>query len=293
MALKFNNAWRFTPPEDGRFCNKEIPAKAIDEFFGMASKVATQGSRQGVLETFKREFASAAGSSYARSSNESWAQSDLEHHMRSAASNAPLFIEAFFDATASLERRSPDWWIPDETFVNSVLRKHNIGYEIRGQDLVQLETQTAGVVPVQNAPTLAEKAAEVLQLSLQRSEQLLSEGRAREAVQEILWLLETVATAFRGVETHSGTVEGKYFNQIVRDLRAKHHGTTLERILDWVANVHGYLSSPTGGGIRHGLDLNSGVELTQSDARLYCNLVRSYLGYLLTEHERITKQVPR
>lgn len=290
MALKFNNAWRFTPPEDGRFRNKTIPTEAIEEFLGLASKVATQGVRQGVLEHFKREFAPAAGFTHARSSNESWAATDLERYMDSASENAPLFIEAFFDACSSLGRRNPDWWVPDESLINSVLRKYSIGYEIRFPDLVVLETQPATVVPVPAAPpTLAEKAVEVLQLSLQRSEQLLSEGRAREAVQEILWLLETVATAFRGLETDSGTVEGKYFNQIVRDLRAKHQGTTLDRVLEWVTNVHGYLSSPTGGGVRHGLDLDAGVELTQCDARLYCNLVRSYLGYLLTEHERLSK----
>ena len=289
MALKFNNAWRFNPPEDGRFRNKTIPAEAIEEFFGLASKVATQGLRQSVLERFKGEFASAAGSTHTRSSNESWAATDLENYMRSASENALLFIEAFYDACASLGRRNPDWWVPDDSFINTVLKKHNIGYEIRPPDLVLLETPET-VVPVpEPPPTLAEKAIDVLQASLQRSEQLLAENHPREAVQEILWLLETVATAFRGLETHSGTVAGKYFNQIVRDLRAKHSGTTLDRVLEWVTNVHGYLSSPTGGGVRHGLDLDAGVELSQNDARLYCNLIRSYLAYLLTEHERLSK----
>ena len=45
MALKFNNAWRFNSPEDGRFRDKAIPGEAIEEFFGLASKVATQGVR--------------------------------------------------------------------------------------------------------------------------------------------------------------------------------------------------------------------------------------------------------
>jgi hypothetical protein len=289
MALKFNNAWRFNPPGDGRFQNKTIPGEAIEEFLGLASRVATQGPRQSVLEHFKGEFASAAGSTHSRSSNESWAATDLENNMCSASENAPLFIEAFYDACTFLGRRYPDWWVPDINLINTVLKKHDIGYEIRPPDLVLLETLET-VVPVpEPPPTLAEKAIDVFQASLQRSEQLLAENHPREAVQEILWLLETVATAFRGLETHSGTVEGKYFNQIVRDLRAKHPGTTLDRVLEWVTNVHGYLSSPSGGGIRHGLDIDAGVELSQNDARLYCNLIRSYLAYLLTEHERISK----
>lgn len=37
------------------------------------------------------------------------------------------------------------------------------------------------------------------------------------------------------------------------------------------------------------LDLNAGLELSQNDARIYCNLIRSYLAYLLMEHERLSK----
>ena len=86
---------------------------------------------------------------------------------------------------------------------------------------------------------------------MQRAEQLLLQGHPREAVQELLWLLETISTAFRGVETESGTVAGKYFNQIARDLRAKNHGTTLDRVVDWVTTLHGYLSSPSGLSLIH------------------------------------------
>lgn len=134
---------------------------------------------------------------------------------------------------------------------------------------------------------MAEKAKAVIEKSLNRSEELLTERRSREAVQEILWLLETVSTAFRGLETESGKVEGKYFNHIVRDLRSHHPGTTLERILDWINMMHGYLSSPKGGGVRHGIDLRDGVALDFNEARLFCNLTRSYILFLLTQHESI------
>ena len=68
--------------------------------------------------------------------------------------------------------------------------------------------------------TIAERSAELLQNSLQRAQELLDQGRGREAVQETLWLLETITTAFRGLETSAGTVEGNYFNRIVRELEA-------------------------------------------------------------------------
>jgi len=251
-------------------------------------KTASQGGVQDVLEHYKGYFCAANGTTHYASSNASWAESDLESQMVAAATNAPLFLEALFDASEAFRRRSADLFAPDVEMINGACRRHGIPYEIQGGSLT-LRDPSAAVVPVPEAPpTLAERAQEILQKSLRRAEDLLSEGSGREAVQETLWLLETVATAFRGADTGTGTVEGKYFNDIVRDLRRLSPGTTLERILKWAAEAHGYLSSPTGGGVRHGLDLNNGVELSASEARLFCNLVRSYLSFLLSEHERLS-----
>lgn len=71
----------------------------------LASKVAPQGSRQGLLEHFKFQFAAAAGVSHVRSLNEQRAASDLERNMKDAADNAPVFFEAYYDACASLTKR--------------------------------------------------------------------------------------------------------------------------------------------------------------------------------------------
>jgi hypothetical protein len=125
---------------------------------------------------------------------------------------------------------------------------------------------------------------------LKRSEELLAQHRGREAVQEALWLLETVATAFRGMDTGVDKVEGRYFNQIVKELRRAKPGTTLDQVLLWLTALHGYLSSPSGGGVRHGLDLNEGVQISENEARLFCNLIRSYLSFLLIEHEQLARR---
>lgn len=61
----------------------------------------------------------------------------------------------------------------------------------------------------------------------------------------------------------------------------------MEHILGWIMTLHGYLSSPTGGGIRHGLDLREGLAVQAGEARLYCNLIRSYITFLIGEHERL------
>ena len=66
MVLKFNTAWRFNPPEDGRFRNRTIPNDVIEELVAMINKVATQGSRKGVLEHFKLHFCIAASKTQGR-----------------------------------------------------------------------------------------------------------------------------------------------------------------------------------------------------------------------------------
>jgi hypothetical protein len=98
-----------------------------------------------------------------------------------------------------------------------------------------------------------------------------------------------VSTAFQGLNSGEGTIQGKYFNKIVADLQKHNRGTTLDQILAWIITLHGYLSSPTGGGIRHGTDLKAGIATQPDEARLFCNLIRSYITFLLTEHERLSK----
>ena len=293
MVLKFPGAWRFDPPVGESLNTTVIPRAAIHEFAGLIQKVATQGDLQEYLEHFKGHFCAANGTTHVWSSSPSWAETDLDSQMQSAAENPPLFLEALYDACEAIRRRPGELFAPDAAMINALCRKHDIGYEIRPPELV-LRDPTAKVIPVpERPPTLAEKGREILTASLRRAEELLDAGRGREAVQESLWLLETVTTGFRGLETASGTVEGRYFNKIVTELRQAAHGKSLDRVLEWATALHGYLSSPTGGGVRHGLDLRQGLELSPNEARLFCNLVRSYLAYLLTEHERLARGAAR
>ena len=278
--LKFYGAWRFDPPAS-------MPPGVVNDFSDLIGRIATHGDRQDILEHFKAYFAPAAGMTSNRSSSESWADSDLQSYMQHAAANAPLFIEAFYDACEALGERGVA--VPDIGMMNRVLSKHDAGYEIRPPDLISRNADFAPIPVPEKPPSLDEQAQELIQRSLSQSEKFLSEGHFRQAVQEVLWLLETVSTAFQGLETGTGTVEGKYFNKIVGDLRRHNQGTTLEQILDWITKLHGYLSSPTGGGIRHGTDLKAGIATTAGEARLFCNLIRSYISFLLAEHERLSK----
>lgn len=279
--LHFDGAWRFESPGP-------TPQGVVRDFSDLIAKIIPQGNRQKLLEYFKGYFAGAAGTAYSTSSSESWAQSDLEALMDQAAGNAPLFIEAFYNACDDLRVRRPEMGLPDVTRLNRILAEHGAGYQIQPPNLVATKQFPPIAVPAK-PPSLDEQAHETIQASLQASDRLLGEGNHRQAVQEILWLLETVATAFRGISTEAGSIEGKYFNKIVGEIRGSSRGSSLEQILGWMMALHGYLSSPTGGGVRHGVDLKEGLAVRPGEARLYCNLIRSYITFLITEHERLSR----
>ena len=241
--------------------------------------------RQELLEHFKSYFCRAIGATHCWSSNESWAETDLQRTMDAAASSPALYIEAFYDGCEAL-RAGGKFEVPDVGLMNELLRENNIPLEIRPPRLVRV-AEVARVPPPEPPPTLSEEASAIVNGSIQRAEQLLGEGRPREAVQEMLWILESIATTFRGAALPTGTIQGQYFNEIARELRAASRGTTLERVIEWATQLHGYLSSPTGGGVRHGLDLKSGIAIAQEDGRLFCNLIISYVTYLMAEHARL------
>jgi len=288
--LKFPGAWRFKPPADDDWSNGSIPKAAVREFREMIDKTATQGSRQDILEHFKGYFCAVVGEPHVWSSSESWSDTDLSAYMSAAAaSNAPLFLEAFHDACESL-RAHDEVFAPDASMINEVCDRHKIGYIIQPPNLVPRSFATLVEVPKQ-PPSLEENALEIYQQSLKRSEELLRDGHGREAIQEMLWLLESVVNGFKGLDTGTDTIQGKYFNQIVKDLRRSQPATTLDRVLDWTTALHGYLSSPTGGGIRHGIDLKAGIAIDVEEARLFCNLIRSYLGFLLAQHAQLSRIV--
>jgi len=202
------------------------------------------------------------------------------------ADNAPLFIEAFYEACEAL--RAEGIGVPDVGRMNRILREHDVGYEIQPPALVAVGLHQPIAVP-ERYQSLDEQAQDTVQKSLLQSEKLLAEGNPRQAVQEILWLMESVVTAFKGLSTGDATIEGKYFNKIVQELRTQKKGQTIEQVLGWLTALHGYLSSPTGGGVRHGVDLKSGITIDADEGRLYCNLIRSYVTFLMAEHARMSR----
>lgn len=105
------------------------------------------------------------------------------------------------------------------SYINKILAKHDSGYQIRPPNLVTTKTAISLVEDSQEAASLHQQAQEMIQNSLSRSEKFLAEGSDVAAVQELLWLLETISTAFQGLTTETGTVQGNYFNKIVQAYR--------------------------------------------------------------------------
>ena len=138
--LIFEGAWRFDSPGP-------IPDEVRNAFFELIGRIATPDNRKAILEHFKDYFASAAGSSSSYSSSTSWAESDLLGYMGHAASNSPLFIEAFYDGCQSLAKGRPPTAVPDLSRINRILYESGSGYQIQPPNLVTTNLQTQIVVP--------------------------------------------------------------------------------------------------------------------------------------------------
>lgn len=93
--LHFDGAWRFDTPGP-------IPDGVVDAFDELIGRIVAQGERRSLLEHFKGHFAGAAGVPHHYSSSTSWAEDDLRRLLPQAAANAPLFIEAFYNACEEL-----------------------------------------------------------------------------------------------------------------------------------------------------------------------------------------------
>ncbi len=216
--LQFEKSWRFTSPGP-------IPRGVVNAFYDYIGKIATQGNAWGIVEQFKGAF---SGGGTGHSTSLSWAWSDLDDSTGRAATNAPLFIEAFYDTCKDLEEGGLN--VPDVALINRTLAEHEAGYELRPPMLVATTSYTPVAVP-QQTPSLAAQGRTIIEKSLDTADRLLMEGEGRRAVQELLWLLETISTAFRGKGPSDETVQGKYFNQIVSEMRGKDRGTAQNQIL--------------------------------------------------------------
>ncbi len=159
--LQFEPTWRFTSPG-------AAPRGVVNAFYTFIERVAAQGNVWQNVERFKACFGAAG-----RSSSVSWAWSDLNDAMFRASDNAPLFIEAFYDACA--ERRDMGLAVPDLGLINRMPAEEDAGYEIRPPHLIA--TKAYAPIEVPRTLSLAEQARPLIEESLTASERLMNEGQ--------------------------------------------------------------------------------------------------------------------
>jgi hypothetical protein len=209
--LEFPNAWRFSTPG-------ELTKEAYDEFSQLAFRIAR--GQQDIIEHFKKHFASASGSTCSRSSSASWAESDLHGYMRDASHNAPLFIEAFFDACQELEVADDSIPVPEYHVLNKILIDSETKYRIDPPKLLTITDGNLVTLPKDIPISIDQQSKAVILASFEEANKFLAEERFKPAVQELLWLLETVSTVYKGVtDTDGNIIQGKYFNKIIGELR--------------------------------------------------------------------------
>lgn len=121
--LTFDNRWRFDSPGP-------IEGDVEAGFLDLINRISGQGQRKAILEHFKARFAAAANVQYYPSSNERFAVEDLTTAMGKAATNAPLFIEAFWTACEQLQRGNPEMVMPDAARINRILADAGAGYQL-------------------------------------------------------------------------------------------------------------------------------------------------------------------
>jgi hypothetical protein len=93
-------------------------------------KLAAQGKRWDLLEHFKGYFCNAIGTTHVRSSTESWAESDLDAYMNDAARNAPVFLDALYEACEDLGNSEEQFAAPYDKIINDICDRRRIGYFI-------------------------------------------------------------------------------------------------------------------------------------------------------------------
>jgi len=264
-----------------------MPDGGVEAYIGLIGQIASQRIPKSIKERFKQAFCAVGAIPYYASSSDRFIDEDLRAAAYAAATNAPLFIDAFDTVVGGLQRQDSALGVPDDAHLNRVLAEHHAGFRIDRPRLIST-TGEFDVSVITQPLSLDEQARNLVLNSLTESERALAENRLLDAVQNVLWLLETFSTAFRNPNLSGGPIQQSYFNKIVYRLREKGDANGHQsRILDWMMELHGYLSAPAGGGIRHGTDLASGRPLDPDEARLFCNLTRSYLVYLISEYERL------
>ena len=97
----------------------EIPSAAHYAFLDLVRRIAKGQSAYLVFETFKEHFGVQS-----RSTDASWAETDMERALGGAVDNAVAYVAQFWSAMEALQEREVP--VPDARVLNKVLRQHAV-----------------------------------------------------------------------------------------------------------------------------------------------------------------------
>ncbi|WP_285430024.1 abortive infection family protein [Pseudomonas sp. fls2-241-R2A-110] len=184
----------------------------VAELVNLAKRITSQGEKQYIIEKFKENFSKVSGSSYSKSSNLSWAESDLEQKASEAASDAPGFISAFCDTCENLQQHGIH--TPTHAHVNLILEKYEIPFRISDNILFASSNYLTPPTPAVSAVTLVERALSDAKALINNTNASSAVDRAHTALHGyLLFLCEE-----RGLNLPEDTTSSKAFK-----LLREHH----------------------------------------------------------------------
>jgi hypothetical protein len=294
MPLGFPTAWRFSAPKVGPNNSSALPPAALEELARLAIQLAGfsfAGTWVG-LETFKKHLYPAAGVAYhGKSSDEGWAETDLRSVITELQGQPPLLIEGLVTAGRVLTDKSGEPLLSDAEPLNAILRKYNFGLRVTGDKLEPTSEVNPDAFAV--PPLIERRSAELSEL-WGRSEQLLAEGRNREAAAASWTVVESVLLVFKGRTVGGAVVDGNHFNKIVKSLKNNaRFDAELEPVFEQAVRLaerlQDYLSNPDTGGVRHGFGLDSAPK-SAHEARLLIDFAKGLARYICSEYDRLTTE---
>lgn len=277
--ITFPKEWGFEPAANtDEWYLEEIPVEAARAIERLIHQIADSAeSTKATLEEFGRAFSASVGGSYYGSSDVGWAGTDLNSYLMDARTNPPKFLRTLVEAFNSVRDERTDQEIPEVAHLNKILETHRVGYIIQPDGVLTLRTDYIGEEDT-DVPLLVKARAE-LESSWDKANDLLVQGKPREALEAIWWVVESMTADFAGAKVAGVQVQGTYFNEVIKDIKKAYPGTVRHRALSLLEQIQHWLSDPKQLGIRHGASATAQkVELPE--ARLIVGLVREYAKYL-------------
>lgn len=253
------------------------------EFIKLARRITSNGDRQYIIEKFKEGFAKASGSSYSKSSNLSWAESDLEQYASEAAADAPGFILAFCNTCDHLQHYEIQ--TPTHANINTILEKHDVPFRIQNNTLCTSSNYLTPPAPTASAASIVERA-------LSDAKALLGHTNASSAVDRAHTALHGYLISLceqTGVDLPEDTTSAKAF-KVLREHHPAlspdgHRASEVTRVLQsFAASIDAFSTIRNKASLAHANEL-----LDEPEATFIINSIYSVFRYIQDRLQRHAK----